>query len=357
MNLDDFAQFPTIDKSNMLSELFDLPRQMEIGWRDALLQTESLPSFEDIQSVLICGMGGSAIAGDFFSSYAQAFCPIPIQVSREYDLPAWVNPKHTLVIASSHSGGTEETLSAVTQALKKGIRVIGITTGGRLSEILTDHNQNVLHFSHSGQPRSAVGYSFTYLAAIFYRLGLIPNPATDIEKAVSAMRSQLIHIAPEVAVAANPAKRLAGQLMGRSVVIFGENILSPIARRWKGQINELAKAWACYDFVPEACHNSIAGTQYPDRPICDTFALFLRSKLDHQRNFRRSELFQNLMMVQGFMTDALNVRGNSPIEVMWTGLSFGDFTAYYLAMGYEVDPTPIDAIQGFKKDLGDFSDF
>lgn len=354
MNLDDFAQFSTIDKSNMLAEILELPKQIEIGWHDALIQTESLSPSRDMQSVLICGMGGSAIAGDMISTFVQEFCSIPIQVSREYDLPAWANPKHTLIIASSHSGGTEETLSAVGQALKKGIRVIGITTGGRLSEILTDNNQNVLSFSHSGQPRSAVGYSFTYMAAILYRLGLIPNPASDIEKAINSIRSQLVHISPEVPIAANPAKRLAGQLMGRSIVIFGENILTPIARRWKGQINELAKAWACFDIVPEACHNSIAGTQFPDRPICDTFTIFLRSKLDHQRNFRRSELLQNLMMVQGFMTDALIIRGDSPIEVMWNGLSFGDFAAYYLAMGYEVDPTPIDAIQGFKKELGVF---
>ncbi len=356
MNLDDFSQFSTIDKSNMLAELIGLPDQMEKGWREALILTEHLPSFDNLQSILICGMGGSAIAGDLFVAYVQTICPIPIQVSREYDLPAWVDPDKTLIIASSHSGGTEETLSAVKQARKIGCRVIAITTGGKLSKYLESENQYVLHFSHKGQPRAAVGFSFTYLAAIFYRLGLIPNPTSDIEKAIIAMRYQLGYITPDVPVSGNPAKRLAGQLLGRSVIIFGENILSPIARRWKGQLNELAKTWACYDILPEACHNSIAGTQHPDRPICDTFALFLRSKLDHKRNFRRSELFQNLMMVQGFMTDFLVVRGDTLIEVMWNGLSFGDFTAYYLAMGYEIDPTPIDAIQDFKNDLGDFPD-
>lgn len=357
MNLDDMTKFTTLDKSNMLAEITSLPDQLEKSWLAALQKTEQLAPFPELQSILICGMGGSAIAGDLFIAYAQAACRVPIQVSRDYDLPAWVDPNHTLVIASSHSGGTEETLSTVVQARKAGTRVIGITTGGKLSEYLAAEKQEVLYFEHKGQPRSAVGYSFTHLAAIFYRLGLIPNPAADIEKAVSAMRSQLAYISPDVPVANNPAKRLAGQLMGRAVMIFGENILAPIARRWKGQINELAKAWAGYDTVPEACHNSIAGTQFPERPIGDTFALFLRSKLDHTRNFKRSELFQNLMMVQGFMTDFLIVRGDSPIEVMWTGLSFGDFTAYYLAMSYEIDPTPIDAIQGFKKELGEFQVF
>ncbi len=354
MNLDDLASYTQFDPADMLQEITALPDQLESGWQNASHQILQFQPFPDIRQVLITGMGGSAIAGDLVTAYVQPFCKVPVQVLREYDLPGWVDARHTLVIASSHSGSTEETLSVVSQVRKKGAPFIGVTTGGQLQKICVDSGAPVLTFVHKGQPRAAVGFSFANVLAILAHHHLIPDPAKDIQSAVDAMRAQQAFLAPSVSVHQNPAKRLAGQMVGRSVTILGSGYLAPLSRRWKGQFNELAKIWAAYDVLPEACHNTIAGSQFPDASISSTFVLFLNSKLDHPRNQKRSQLIQKHLMVQGFVTDALSIRGETPIEVIWNGLSFGDYASYYLALSYEVDPTPIEAIQGFKKELGEY---
>ncbi len=355
MNLDDISQFKIIDPQDMLGEIQSLPDQLAAGWADASKLVKAFEPKTDIRNVLITGMGGSAIAGDLVRVYVQDQCPIPLVILRDYDLPAWVD-SHTLVIASSHSGNTEETLSVVKQVLDKNYPLVRITTGGKLAKITDNANSPCLFFKHSGQPRSAVGYSFAYMLAVLHRQGLITDPSAEVAAAVAGMKAQQEFINPEVAVQHNPAKRLAGQMVGRNVTIFGSGVLGTIARRWKGQINELAKVWAGYDELPEACHNTIAGTENPDEPICTNFTLFLESQIDHERNARRSELLRKHLMLQAFMTDSLKIRGKSCMEVLWNGLSYGDYVAYYLAMCYEVDPTPIQAIQDFKKELGDFNE-
>jgi glucose/mannose-6-phosphate isomerase len=124
-----------------------------------------------------------------------------------------------------------------------------------------------------------------------------------------------------------------------------------VARRWKGQINEVAKAWAQFDVLPEANHNTLAGTVYPEALIAQLMALFLRSASDNTRNRRRSDLTRHAMMVGGINTDVIEGRGSTALAQQWTALHFGDYTAYYLAMAYGVDPTPVAAIEDFKQAL------
>jgi glucose/mannose-6-phosphate isomerase len=353
MNLDDLKQYRKIDPEDMLNDILTLPDQLAAAWKDSSKLVKEYLPFPEIHNVLITGMGGSAIAGDLTAAYVLAECSVPVFVLREYRLPAWVD-QHTLVIASSHSGNTEETLSVVVRVLKEQIPLVRITTGGKIAKLPQAEDSPCLIFHHSGQPRSAVGFSFGYMLAVLYHQGLIADPSGDIAQAVVMMKKQQEWIKPEVPITRNPAKRLAGQMVGRNVTILGSGILATIARRWKGQFNELAKAWTGFDSLPEACHNTIAGTEQPEGAIPNDFALFLESDLDHPRNLKRSKLFCKHMMLQGFMTDELQVAGSTPMEIMWNGLNYGDFVAYYLALSYGVDPVPIAAIQGFKKDLGEF---
>jgi glucose/mannose-6-phosphate isomerase len=208
------------------------------------------------------------------------------------------------------------------------------------------------NFEHKGQPRAAVGFSFGLLLSIFTRLGLVPDQAEEMGGAVSAMKKQQQILAAEVPVSQNPAKRLAGQLVGRWVAIFGSGILSPVARRWKGQVSELAKAWAQFEFLPEADHNSLAGSLYPEEVIPRMMALFLRAPSDHPRNNLRSDLTRRALMLDGMNTDFVDAQGNSALAHQWTLLHMGDYVAYYLGMIYETDPTAVPALENFKRDLG-----
>jgi glucose/mannose-6-phosphate isomerase len=245
-------------------------------------------------------------------------------------------------------------LSSFQAALEKGCRVLAVCTGGKLSEKSREAGVPVWQFVHQGQPRAAVGFSFGLLLGALCRLGLVPDAGGEIAGAVSAMKSQQAALLAEVSVPQNPAKRLAGQLMGRWVTVFGSGVLAPVARRWKGQINEIAKAVANFEFIPEADHNALAGVLHPEEVIPPhVMTLFLRAPSDHPRNRLRLSMTRKTYMLEGMNVDGYTARGDSPIAHIWTALHFGDYLAYYLAMAYGVDPTPVTALQSLKAALKD----
>ena len=149
----------------------------------------------------------------------------------------------------------------------------------------------------------------------------------------------------------NPAKRIAGQLMGRTPAIFGAGYLAPVARRWKGQMNENAKAWAQFDELPELDHNGVVGTTNAEELISKFSVLFLEGSAVHPRNAARLKTTRHLFMMQGFSTDTVEARGESPLAQMLSCLHFGDYISYYLAMAYGVNPTPVEPIDRLKAEL------
>jgi glucose/mannose-6-phosphate isomerase len=349
MDLNNFTSFPNIDKQNYLAEIENLPSQLENAFQLGL--SLSLPSWQGIQCVLIAGMGGSAIGADLLVAYAATTCQVPIHVLRNYSLPAWVKGPEVLVITSSHSGNTEETLAVFEQVSKSKCRLLALCTGGKLADTARIQNIPWWTFNHPGQPRAAVGYSFGLLLSLITRLGLIPDPTMELSEAITAMRKQQTSLQAELPVVGNPAKRLAGQLMGRWVMLFGADVLEPVARRWKTQLNELAKAWAQFEGLPEADHNALAGLQQPEQALSNSMALFLRASSYHPRNLLRTELTKQAYMLEGLNTDFYDAQGETALAHLWTALHFGDYMAYYLAMLYNTDPTPIDVLEEFKRHL------
>lgn len=349
MNLDDLSTIKQLDTLNMLGEIDNLPAQLQSAWE--LGQTRPLPEMTGIRQVIISGMGGSAIGADLVAAYISKVCPAPVIVHRDYGLPACARGPETLFIASSHSGHTEETLDSFDAALKAGCRVLAICTGGELEKRAKAAGAPAWKFEHTGQPRAAVGYSFGLLLAAVARLGLIVAPEEELLEAVAGMRSQQERLRADTPVVQNPAKRMAGQLVGRWVNVYGSGILAPVARRWKGQVNEIAKAGAGFEVLPEADHNALAGTLNPSEVLSRTFSLFLRAPSDHPRNRLRSDLTRKTMMLEGLSTDFYDAQGNSPLAQMWTAIHFGDYMAFYLALAYGVDPTPVTALQDFKAEM------
>lgn len=352
MNLDDFSHFKDLDPQDMLAHVDGLPGQLETAWD--LGQRLPLPAWEGIQRVVIAGMGGSAIGADLVAAAVMDACPAPLLVHRDYGLPAFASGPATLVVCSSHSGNTEETLDSFEQAWERGCRILAVCTGGKLAEKAAAAGIPVWRFDHQGQPRTAVGFSFGLLLGALGRLGLGLDAGAQVAEAVAAMRSQQQAIQAEVPIVQNPAKRMAGQLMGRWVTVFGAGALAPVARRWKGQFNEIAKAGANFEFIPEADHNTLAGLVNPEDVLAaHTMSLFLRAPCDHPRNRLRLDMTRQAYMLEGLNVDGYTAKGNSPIANIWTALHFGDYVAYYLAMAYEVDPTPVNALENFKKALQD----
>jgi glucose/mannose-6-phosphate isomerase len=349
MNLDDLSRFAQIDAHDFLAEINRLPDQLQQAWERG--RHLPLPAWRGFSRVVIAGMGGSAIGADLLAAYLAPHCPIPLIVHRNYGLPAWARGPETLLVASSHSGNTEETLSAFQMGLERGCRIMALCTGGKLAEAARKAGCALWTFEHAGQPRAAVGFSFGLLLAAMSRFGLVPDSSADLEETVATMRQLQNSLRAEVPVRNNPAKRLAGQLVGRWVAIFASDVLEPVARRWKSQISELAKAWAQFEFLPEADHNTLAGLQQPMTGLTNLMALFLRAPSYQQRNLLRSELTRQTFLLEGVNTDFVDASGDSPLAHQWTALLFGDYLAYYLAMAYEIDPTPITALEDFKQEL------
>jgi glucose/mannose-6-phosphate isomerase len=228
MDLDRPEEFKLIDRADMMAQIEDLPDQLERAWK--LGMQSSLAKHKPIDQVLIAGMGGSAIGADLLAAYVEPFCKTPITIQRDYDLPGWAKGDKTLVIGSSHSGNTEETLSVFEQARKADCQLFAVTTGGRLGEIASASGDGLWIFEHQGMPRAAVGYSFGLLLSLLFRLDLIPNPYDELVDAIRVLNTQQAEVQADVPVARNPAKRLAGQLVGRGVIILGSGVLAPAGR-------------------------------------------------------------------------------------------------------------------------------
>lgn len=352
MNLDDLERLRQIDTLDMLAEIEGLPGQLARAYQTSeVLKTSEVSP----RQVVIAGMGGSAIGADLLAAYAADLCPAPVIVHRDYGLPAFARGEETLVVCSSHSGNTEETLDSFESARKSGCRVVAVCTGGELAARAKLENVPLILFDHKGQPRAAIGWSFGLLLALFVRLGLIPDQADAVRSAVEAMNELQKQLTPAVETVRNPAKRYAGQLMGRWVTVFGAGRLAPVARRIKGQINEIAKAAANFEFLPEADHNTLAGALHPQEILqARTMSLFLRAPSDHPRHRLRSDLTKQAFLLEGLNTDFLDARGDTPLAHIWTLILFGDYMAYYLAIAYGVDPTPVEALVQFKNALKEY---
>ncbi len=352
MNLDDLNRFKQLDTLNMLGEIDNLPDQL--GYAYQLGLKHNLPDWKDLRQVVIAGMGGSGIGADLLASYCASLSPIPVSVHRDYSLPLFACGQDTLVICSSYSGNTEEILDAFEAARKAECRVIVVCTGGELAKRAKENKIPLWTFDHAGQPRAAVGFSFGLLLAMFQRLGFIPDQKDAMQDAIASMERTQQHLRAEIPAVKNPAKRYAGQLMGRWVTFMASGLLTTVARRWKGQINEVAKAGANFEFLPEANHNTLAGTINPQETLnAHTMTLFLRAPSDHPRNRLRSDLTRKAFMLEGMNTDFIDARGNTPLAQMWTLILFGDYMSYYLAMGYGVDPTPIKALVDFNQAMAE----
>jgi len=344
----DLERFAQLDPQDMRGHIDGLPSQLEQGWD--LGMGQPLPEGPRPRMVVLAGMGGSAIGADLVAAYLAPAFPVPLVVWRGYDLPASAG-QDALVILSSHSGNTEETLSAFDAARRIGSRLLAITTGGELAQRCDQEGVPVWRFEHHGQPRAAVGFSFALLLAALHRLGLAPEAGGEIHVAAEAMRLQQHDLRAETPVARNPAKRMAGQFLDRFPVIIAGGLLAPVARRWRTQIAEVAKALAQFEELPEADHNMVAGVGHPEPLITRTIALFLRASLDSPRLAARAEATRQVLMVEGFNTDLIEAAGETRLAQQWTCLHYGDYVAYYLAMDYGVDPTPVAAIEDLKSRL------
>ena len=351
VNLDDLDVYQRLDPANMLAQLHGLPQQCRNAWHKA--KDFELPlDYAGIDKIVILGMGGSAIAGDLVRSLISSTGKPIIFVHRDYDLPAFLD-ETTLVIASSYSGNTEETLSGFSWALERKCKKLVITTGGKLKALAEAARIPVFIIDHVSQPRAALGYSLMPLIAFLRKLDFLEDKPTEIEGMVQSLETLLAGIREMVPTESNQAKQLATRLHGRIVVIYSAGMLSEVARRWKTQINEASKAWAFHETFPELNHNAVVGYQFPSELASKIYVVLLRSLSIHPRTLIRYQATCELLEQSGVGHEIIDSGGGSELSQMMSLVFLGDWVSYYLAMLYGIDPTPVKAIDYLKKRLSD----
>lgn len=349
IDLDDPQVYLTFDPSNVREHIRGMPYQCLKAWERAL-DFKVPPDYAHIDNVCILGMGGSAIGGSLLSDIGKSIYKIPVIVNREYDLPAFVNSK-TLVIASSYSGNTEETLSAFNQAMRTPAKKLVITTGGRLKSIAEQHNIPVFIIDYASPPRFALTHSLFPLLAISQNIGLIHDISHDVEEAIQVMQDMQIMSMESSPTVQNRAKQLAVHLYNRLAIIYGAGILSSVAQRWKTQINENSKAWAFYEVFPELNHNAVVGYLNPEDLAQKICVIMLRSPNIHSRVLLTYEAASELLNQADVHYEVIETQGDGVISQVMSLIQFGDWVSYYLAMLYRTDPAPIKAIEQLKRRL------
>jgi glucose/mannose-6-phosphate isomerase len=313
------------------------------------MATTGLPALDDVTSVVFCGMGGSAVAGDVLRQTFRDRLPVPVDVNRSPTLPEYAGP-HTLVIASSYSGETSETLSSVHEAVRRGCRMLAITSGGRLASLCDERGIAAARVPGGFQPRAALGHlAFAMLGAL-EAAGLLPSLEADVRETVSSIEGLASGMGPDVPTADNPAKELASWLGDRVAVIWGaEGIGAVAAMRWKTQCSENGKVPAWHSAMSELDHNEVVGWV---RPFGAAHAVIaLRSDHEHREYAARFPLSEDIARDAGAAVREVAIRGRGPLATLLSLITIGDFATCYVGLRRGEDPTPVVAIQGLKAAL------
>jgi glucose/mannose-6-phosphate isomerase len=345
--LDDVAGLARRDPGGMLGHIGDWATQFRAGW--SLTRKMSLPeAHRKAPAVAVLGMGGSAICGDLVRALFSDRLTVPIVSVRDYELPAWVD-RNAFVVAVSHSGTTEETVSALSAALTRLANVAVITTGGALGDVAARVELPLLKYPDRTPPRAALGYTLPMLAGLLERAGMLALSEHEIDAAVEAIADVVRDCGPERSTEGNPAKQLAWALLDRLPVIEAAGFLSAVAYRWKTQLNENGKSFAATEELPEATHNAVVGYDHPDVLHDHTYLIFLASSSDHPRNSLRASLSSELLASVGISYQVVPVGGEGRLAQACAAIVLGDYVSTYLALLYGVDPVPVDAIGHVKR--------
>ena len=350
-DLDGPEVYAAFDPSGLGERLRALPGQCRAAWAQAQAAFPAELAGGDYDRVVIGGMGGSAIAGDLVADLAALRPTVPVIVARSFHLPFALDAR-SLFIACSYSGNTAETLSLFRQAVAAGARTLAVTAGGALADAAQAGQVPVLPVAVNGEPRSAVGCNLILLLGVLNRLGLVGLTDADVTDAVDAMERRLAGIGAATPTPDNPAKLLARELVDQLVVVYGGGIFSGVARRWKTQLNENAKAWAFYESLPESLHNSVEPYAVPSPAGPDLMALVLEPMAADAELKERYRVLTEMLRWGPVNHRLLAGTDGPPLAQLLDMILLGDYVSYYLALLRSLNPSPTPAIERSKELLG-----
>ena len=343
--LDQPIKVKKIDKSDMLGHLTKTPDHC----LDAVNRARQVKVPEKVKpkNIIIAGMGGSAIGGEILQDWLREELPIPVEVCKDYVLPAYAN-EDTLFFANSYSGNTEETLTAFVEAIRRKCIAITITSGGYLLSF--SKKLQVPHVAIPSQlpSRVAIPYLFFPLPVLLERMGILSSREEDIEETIQILKKVGEENSPEIPTENNVAKKLALELVDTIPVVYGFRQYGAIARRLKTQFNENSKVLSKYDVFPELNHNETVGWEAPEALTKNYSVILIRDPNEPPEIRHRIEATKSLALHKAKKILEIHAKGDGKLAKMFSVLRVGDFASVYLAILQRVDPTPVKIIDRIK---------
>lgn len=319
--------------------ILDFPKQFKVGVKAA----ENIKIKGNFEKILVCGMGGSSLPAEILKMYLEyAKINIPLLIHRDYSLPFQASKKD-LVFAISYSGNTEETLSAFQEALKRKLKLVAITSGGKLAKIAQENKVPLVLIPGGIPPRMALGYLVGSLFEVLINLQILPKitqELLDLETKLSPQRLE------------KNGKNLAKKLKNKIPLIYASTINFPLAKIWKIKFNENSKVPAFANCFPELNHNEMVGFSQLEkvgRKIQNFYLLILKDKNDHPRVLKRMELTSKILKKRGLKVESIYLQKENFFQKIFSNILLADWTSYYLALNYRVDPIPVKIVEEFKK--------
>jgi glucose/mannose-6-phosphate isomerase len=323
----------------MQNLILDFPNQLAEGINIAKQQNIELP--RKPKNIIICGLGGSGIGAEIIKQWLYSEAQVQITVCHNYHLPSYAN-ENTLVIACSYSGNTEETLSALNQAIALNTMVVGITSGGKMSTILNDNNFQKIIIPGGLPPRSALAYPLSQLARIFDQLKLSKSLLLPrIAESISFLKKHQDDIASK-------AVHLLARVGKKQVLLYSEEPLKPVLLRTCQQINENGKELAFYNVIPEMNHNEIVG--WAQNPV-NLFVIFLRSEKEFDRNRQRLDFTEKIVRSKTDNVSTIDAIGANLIQQTLYLIHLFDWFSLFVAENKDIDAVEVNIIDQLKEEL------
>lgn len=301
----------------------------------------TLTKKSNVQNILITGLGGSGIGGTILSELIQNECSIPVLVNKDYFLPDYVN-ENTLVIVSSYSGNTEETLSAMQQAIAKNAQIVCVTSGGKVKEIAQENKYDTIIIPGGYPPRSCIGYSLVQLIKIIQFNGFVKTDLlAQVQDSITLLNKENNFIKIE-------AKQIAERLTDKLTVIYNLGSAEGVAVRFRQQINENSKMLCWHHTLPEMNHNELVGWTTKNENLA---VVTFKTSFDYARTQKRYEICKEIFEKYSASVTEITAKGNSKLEQYFYLIHIGDWISCYIADIRNIDPIEVDVINKLKNEL------
>jgi len=345
--LDDTDEIRRIDKSNMLSFCVEAPKHY--GEAARLAKAVSI-SYHKPRAIVVAGMGGSGIGGELLKDWARDAIAVPIEICRDYSLPAYAD-KSTLVFVVSYSGETEESLSAFLDAVKRRCMLVCVSSGGALQEFAEKLNVPHLRVPSGMAPRATLPYLFMPLPVLLEKIGLVSDVDAEISEAIRVLKSVSGSNSPEKLLKDNFSKKLAASICGTMPIVYGFGIYRAAAQRLKTQFNENSKVPAKWEIFPELNHNEIVGWEAVKKLAKCFSVILIRDDDEHEAIRQRIDFTKELMRKKSVKVFEIQSGGKGKLAKTSSVICMGDFTSVYLALLRGIDPTPVKTIASLKEKM------